>query len=894
MKYSVKRIIAVICVLCMLPIFNVSANTFESEKDLYKYEIAVDFLEKLEVLKETDSLYLKAADEKVTRGEFAVLAYRALNDNNSYNGEDYFLDISENSSVKTAVNSLAKLGVIKGTSAKRFNPNDEISVSDAAAIMLRIMGYNNYNNRVNIEFVRETCVRYKVLPYNYIRDSRPVKSDILYIYYNLLSSPMLDIVGLEENDGEILGNYGVKGNTILSTYFSIYTADGILTADKIMDVMGTETDDSRIYVDNHPVVATEYINIPAGASVRLYYTNKDKPHLYAIYLDDECEIVQLSTNDKIDFLNSEYTYTENGKTKSIRVNMAEANFLHNYSLLTSSDKSFLVPDYGTVTLIDNNSDGKFDVISIKEYDSFVVKYVSRIDNDITLVSDAAGSILISKNEPCKITDTKGNTILADEIAENMTVSCVTVTKNGKKYAKEVIVSDDTADGYISNVKSENSQKTMVVIDGAEYNVYHKYTKLQRLLNPGDEVLTYYLDFLGNIIDVSAQGVIGNVAVGYVVDMAVISETFDTKVGLKIYDEIGRLHTYYCNKSVIIDGTSEKANIYSTLIGKGIIGEVVLFKINKEQRITYIDTPEADATNFNTNNRLVKMADGRTANSNRGLYYEEKISSFGGRVNIDESTMIMCIPTEPQNATVKDFALMTKEELLSNNYYQIRGYSSVEDSPISNIAIITGDKKVKGYTFAAVVNQVIQTLDKDGELSYALELYDNTGKHEYMLKSPEMLTATYRDYNNIDTTGYTIEAGDVVRYSVNDENVIQSVALCYDRSADTLLTGMNFNTSFTQGSRVFDAVPYSIQNGYLKIADPAKSGSMNTVTENDCEYIAFNRIEKTYRVSLLDGQYVVDEISPSDIKNYKTDGITSKIYISVVNRNKAVVFVYEGV
>ncbi len=894
MKNPVKRFIAIICVLCMLPAFSVSAKTTADEREIYRYETVLDFLTKLEILKESDSIYLKTADDEITRGEFAILAYRALNGSSSYSGEDMFADISENSSIQESVNSLAHLGIIKGASAGRFNPNDTVSVSDAAAIMLRIMGYKSFDGKGNIDFVREMCYRYGVLSYGCIQESRAVKSDILYIYYSLLSSPMLDIVGMEEDDGDILANYGVKGNTLLSVYFNIYTADGILTADNMLGIMGEETDESKIYVDNYPVIADEYINIPVGANVRIYFTDKECPHLYAVYVNEKCEIVTLSTNDQLDFSNSEYTYVENGKEKSYGVNLAEANFLHNYSLLTSSDKSYLVPEYGTVTLIDNNDDGKFDVVSIKDYESFVVDYVSNIDNSITLISDAAGSVIIDENEPCKITDIHGNNFLAEEIAENMTVSCVTVTKGGKKYAKELIVSNDTLEGAISTIKNKNSKKTSVVIDGIEYNVYSKYAKLQRLLIAGSETSIYHLDFLGNIVDVSAEGAIGNIAVGYVVAIGTENEAFETKVGLKIYDEIGRLHTYYCNKSVVIDGVSEKTNIYSVLNGKGIVNEIILFKINKEQRINYIDTPEADATNLNINNKLVKMADGRTANSGRGLYYEDKISSFGGKVNIDENTMLLCIPNNPQTAAAKDFGIMTMEELVSNNYYPVRGYSTVADSPVSNIAVITGDKKVKGYTFAAVVTQVMQTLDKEGELTYSLELYDNTGKHEYPLKSPEMLTTAYRDYNNVDTTSFTIEEGDIVRYSVDTDNIIQSVTLCYDKSTDSIKTGMAFDTSFTQGNRVFDAIPYSVQDGYLKIADPAKKDAMNTVTEDNCEYIAFNRIEKTYRIRKIGGEYKIDEVTPADIKTYKLNNTTDKIYIDVVNRNKTIIFVYEGV
>lgn len=888
-----KRLIALLCTVCVAIAavsFSAAANTAEVKEE--SALAAEEFLSGLGIINEADSIAAKGENENVTRGEFALLAYRSLNKKVSFSGGTGFYDLEGSAELSTAVNTLSNLGAIAGTGDGRFEPEKDIKLYDAVAIMLKVMGYKNMAGDPNEIFALKTCVKYGLLLRTELADATGEKKELLEIFAKLLSADLLEAATVTVDGTKTGVEYAVKGRTMLECYFGIYKTVGILNSNGIASLLANDAEKNRITVDELMIAAQSAVCIPIGSKVDVYYRNKDNPELYAIYENKENKSVFMPVCSDVTFDDYTYKYSESGTEKKISVSPLKATFIYNNSILTSSDRNFLLPTYGAITFVDNNGDGNYEVVDIKAYTSFRIMWKGA-DGSKSIINGENGETVYIDDDCRIIKNSLGELVSEDEITVGQVASCAVFQKNGKKYAAEVILSDSFVLGEIEKTKSKNGTISKLVISGEEYSVYPNNQRLLRKLYPSEESLKLYLDFLGSIADIEAAAEIGNAAAGYVVEIGEAGKGFNKKTALSIYDELGRLKTYPLANKVVIDGAAEKDVSVAQITSKGIKDEIILFKINKAEEISYIDTAADYAEGIITkeSDRLIKGAGDNGESSGRGLYYSKKNKSFGGRVNLSESSIVFSIPKSPQTAEESDFAIVSLNDLCGGDYYPVQGYSTDPDLIYYDIVVIKNSKKVMGEAGIAVVTNIGRAINENGDPTYFVGLYDGSGEHEYAAKNDAVIDNACRDTSSTDDTEFKIEAGDVVRYLLNDKKEIAQMVLSYDKSADAVRTGLNLAGTYSYGTRTFAAIPYSTVGGALKIVDASKT-DMSALTANDFELIDFSRIQKVLKVT-SNGEYKVEEIMPSVINTYKNNGGRfPKIIVNTINQGNTIIVVYE--
>ena len=884
-----KRIIAFLCVFLIL--FGILPySDFAYADDTYSY--AEDFLTKLGIIDENDSLAKIAPDGDVTRAEFALLVYRMFNGTLSSVSENYFSDVENNTNEYTAINTLFKLGVLNGTGSGKFEPDKEISFYDALAVVLRVMGYRNFSQKDNASFVVDTCARYSLLSRSDLGADTSKKGVILDAFAKLLNEETLEVEKIHSNGTQMLDNYKKSGDTVLSKYFDIYKVEGILNSDGSVNINGGAVSDKRILVENISIEIEDGIEIDAGANVDAYYINEKNPSLFAIYENSETRKKVISIYDNLSFENYVYEYEENGSSKKITINPANATFVYNGSLLDSADDKYFLPDYGNITFIDNNDDGKYEVVQIKSYISFVVKRVEE-DGEKLIINGDDVSVTVSRDEICTVKDKDGNKIYTDNIKEGNTLSCAYVEKGGIKYAKDIVVSDITAVGYITETADKDGKVKTAVIDGNEYGIYPLNAKLQAAAVPNKEKAIYYIDFLGNIVDLKYSGRLDDLAVGYVVDIFRPENPSKFSATLRVFDELGRLKNYDCAKKMKIDSITEKDNIFSVIEGKRIKNEVILFKTDEDGAVNYIDTPEKYTPSLQTtaDNKLVKAADDNGDNSGRGLYYSERNQSFGGRININADSVVFRIPFNTDNAEDNDFGFYNISDLIDAAYYPVVGYITEPNSPIADVAVVKDNGRGIGSNNGiAVVSSIRSSVNENGDMTYSLKIHDLAGERVYTAKSADVINSAYSESSSTDTTKYKVAEGDLVRYMLDENKEITQLLLVYDKSADKLHSTLTISNSYSYGFRTFMAKAASVNDGYVKLA-PADA-DFNTLGANDIEYISLARIQKYFYIEKNKNGYIVSEKHPSQIKNVKTDGDgCPSVIVNVINQNKTEIFMY---
>lgn len=883
-----KRIIAFICIMCMCIGILPAAAENNQDKEAYNDTVVSDFFAKLGLVTEKDSAAAKGNEESITRGEFAVLAFRILNGTSVYENTNTFNDISESTETFTAANTLLQIGALNGVGNASFAPDNAVNVYDAVSVILRMMGYQDSVYGSNTEFVTDSCSRYDLLSRADLSGNPNAKRTIFNAVYKLLSKGIAEMTDASVSNSVFKGTYSQIDETLLSRYFDIYKTEDILISDGSADIMGEEAVHGRIKVGGMLIAADMPISVNAGAKVCAYYKNDDAPELFAIYNDSKNEICTVVIDGGVTFDDYTYHYYEGTRSRKVRVKPENATFMYNNQVLTSSDMKYLLPEYGTITFTDNDGDGNYDVVSIKSYISFLVKSVTE-DNSGTIIRgrDNRTVYLNTDSVPCSI---KG------DITVGTVVSCAVTEENGKTYAREIIVSADRVDGTIfSKQNGDNNTVSAVVIGGKTYDVYPLDKELSKRLGIGGETASFCLDFLGRIVDTDKASALGDVAAGYVVKLFDFNneEAYDTTAALKIYDELGRMYTYLCAKKVTVDSETKSGNLYTWLSAKNIVNEVILFKVNEKGEINYIDTPVEYHDNIQTDDRdtLIKAADNGT--ESRGLYYSERNKSFAGRVNLSDNTIIFKIPQNTDTDDAEEFSIIRISDLIDAVYYPVQGYTIDSESPFVNVAVVKDTKKNLGSKNGlAVVVSVSEAVNEQNEPTYSLDVYDDSGEHSYAVKFKSLVDSAILESGTVAGTQPKISAGDLVRYSVNAANEIDQLVLIYDESTKTIYSGLKFGNSYSYGFRTFTAVPYSAEDGYLKLSDLEQT-DFGMLGINDYEYISADRFDKCLRVYKHKGKFAVEEIDPMDIKTYERDKNNySTAVVNIKNQNRAFIVTYE--
>ena len=889
-----KRVLILVCALIVL----CSATAYASFDDAYG--TSVEFLLKLNILQSDDSVFSKSEDTALTRGEFAILAYRALGQKVTGNGSAYFYDVPATSPAYDAANMLAQLGVVNGNGNGMFNPDDNIELYDALAVMLRLMGYQNPQNLSNELFVTKICSSYDLLERNDFAQALSDKKSVLILFTKLLSAPVMDIDYIGYVPERVV-DYSVYDDTLLSRYFDIYKTEGILVSNGIVDINGDKVHSDRIKVGDITVKSEGPVSLGAGSQVDLYYKGTDSKEFFAVYYDEINGFKTLDYSNLSGLYDGGYEYEENGKIKKLPVDAKNATYIYNNTLLTSSADKYMLPGYASISFTDNDGNGKYDVVDIKSYNSFLANNIFEEDGIYTISSTDGTTVYIDEEEPCIIKD-GANVISPSELAAGSVVSCATIEKtvdgSVRLYAKEIVVSKARLTGSVDSIEYDGNTVHMVYVDGKEYLLYPFNTKLHSIIAPTDSNAEFCLDFMGNIVDMNYNSTLADVAVGYVIDVGPIDTGLDgERASFYIFDELERIKEYVCAEKVVIDGEVVKNPVYTDYTS--LIGEVILFKVDEKDCISYIDTAtEYSADMVTTNkNTLVKMGDSSNSENAGGLYYNSNCKAFDGSVNIDSYTMILSIPSDTENALESDYKLLNISNLSGGSRYTVEGYGTNPDSVICDILVIRAVPDVRANYDISVVTQVGTALNKDGIETYSLHLTDKTGNHVYTLKDPSLLNAFSDVGGEItnSTPKVKVQAGDLVRYKLDEASEIEQLVISYDRSNDdvkdrTNSTSRNLRYYYYYTVRTFSAVPYSINGDFLRIA---RAGG-EPYTINDFEHIAFANIQNVFYVDMNRGKINVSKISPAAIKTIKANGtVDSKMIVNIISQSRVNIYIYDS-
>jgi len=460
--------------------------------------------------------------------------------------------------------------------------------------MVNLLGYDAMMKGNSDAAFMEAAQRAKILSGISKNEDGTISREMMYrLIDNSLETNVIIEAGVGDNGGVLYE----KGDTLLAEYHDIYVADGVVTATKYGALSndnataGNIININRVGYSVSGSKGTEYL----GYRVKAYYKGDSADRETLFIAPFRNEVLTIPSDDIVSYSKRVYTYLdEDGDTETISTSGA----IVLYNGVSAEGTSFVsVPDQGEVNFVDNNNDGKYDVVSILNYVDYVVAAVDTQNNKIYPKYDTA--LDFSKYDAIDFYDsaTGEKLQLIDISADDV----ITVLKDATNKKAVIYRSNKSETGMVKGI--ENDNKTYLTVGETKYeyakvfNDYVANTKITPCEVGG--TYTFKLNHFGKIAwAVTYSNYMSDFSFGIAIAEKV-EKALGDDVTLKVYTQLGLVEYFDIADNCVIDGIRCKnpkdalKHFYKD--GEGVvpatgtfIPQPLRFKTNDKAEITTID------------------------------------------------------------------------------------------------------------------------------------------------------------------------------------------------------------------------------------------------------------------------------------------------------------------
>lgn len=725
---------------------------------------AVSILEKLEVL---DQNYVSA--DSMSRANFVKMIsniFRA--DNNDYSHFKYFSDVPSSYYAVNDINKIASYGFIKENSGGAFKGDEAITFDQAAAILVRMLGY---------EIAAENSGGYPV-GYNAIGAGnglfkgislgKATSDNLVQMVYNALDIEVLEQTNYGQDSGEFKKS---EDKTILSGVLNIYKYKGVLNSVGKVALAGKYAVGDENAMINEQVFNINVSSQPElldliGHEVTGYFTERDSEYtLLFCTKEDSSEELVINLKDIISIDSNEIKYKDEDEEEA-SVNIIAAPYVIYNNRATGS-----IPELsgnGTIKLIGNG--GAYDRMIIKKYDTYLVNSVSTDNHMISTKYMGAMLPELKDTEQYAILAKDGSPLTLDSLKEWDVLSIA--RSEGDEFI-EIIASENTVNGKIEEIiQGDNSEDFKLVVNGKEYGLteeYYNYTKDSEGYFKIDEQGVFYLDKDEKIAGYSKE-MSESTRFGYLLKM-IQSQDVDKTPMARILTSSGAMTDFEIKmksgKITVDENQIDPAVFIKNKTGSdGQIGELISYRQDSDGRITKIETA--------------------TDQPRDGLYkfpitsgnYRKAQRTFSSKVIMAEKPLVFVVPKEDldneKRYSIKDLSYFSND----TDYSDLSIYGYVKDRMIGDIIVRKRDlsETLNASTGIAMVEKFSKVINSEG----------NSVDKAYLLKDKKEIQVQGMENTNLQWTtrdpddpknpesgkmaNTQIGKGDVVRYTTLDGEV----------------------------------------------------------------------------------------------------------------------------
>ena len=851
-------------ILLTCPVFAVENNAFKADDNNFAaYDENIETLFELGIL-DWDIDAFSSADS-VTRGDFTHLITNIVS-NGAYASDSVvsvFADVGADTELGKVLYAAKGFGIVSGDGKGNFYPERPITAEEAYKILASALGYDE-NAKISGGY-----------PTGYVMScvKAGLKSDELINLSDKLTPGIAAKLIVDAFECNVMK---VKLVNDKIEYEIDRNEKWIYSAKKILISEGIVTQNSITALHTYSDIDKDYVSIDdvrykcsknydkfLGYNVKFYYTEENGAdkllHMTKRYnselVIEANDIADPEMNDrKIEY------YIDEMNTRKVKI-PTDAYIIYNGRAITVYDNDLFDIDYGFIRLIDNDSDGAYEVVYLNEYKNIIVGALNSVDKTAAdKYSTAVINFVPYDNEKLiRIYDETGKEIEFNKLSEGDVLS-YTESNDGKILS--VYVSKKKVEGKIESI-SEIRSKKYYGIKGQELAVAKDAAFNKSNIKMNAEGIAY-LNVFGEITDFVSGNEIDNLM--YVIDAYVDKDRANHALNLKVMDKTGEIKTLVSLKSVMLNGERVKNIIENDTIPTSVEkGTLMLIELDENGLIKKIDTPDAHGSRLHT---FSPSGDQRYYSANK---------TFGGIWYADPNAVIFIGPKEAERADDNEaYRISTMNEFWGDVTYNVTGYTVGDGSYYAKAILFKADNELKiTGNEAHVIKSISRTVNEKGDTVNMIE----TGSYsedirKYMTKDETILSdAKVGDIALIHIVNGVIDKGEIVLYSKdltfneNSEFVKKHPTLTYSAGSNYKYGNVLFRNN-TMISLVDDAALAA-----------AKGTSINDYKYSDFEYTdtvsaTVYAVDRTVR----DKDKMVYKADRNAIKDYLTFGEASKVFI----------------
>ena len=780
-------------ICALLIVFTLICQSVIAFASTGKHKKHIEFLADLGIIDSANIDNLKT-DYGITRGDFSIYLARAMGFNGEYTVDNYiFDDVTEKDACFGAVEYLYNRIIIDGAEEKCFKPSSPIMYDEAVKMVIKALGYGP---------MAEADGGY---PSGYLKTAQNVGllknvsvgpegiitlGDICVLIYNMLNSQALTV------------EFGINGKIeqdmesdikVLKKLFNLTEHKGMVIATPEGSIYGEyNLKDNEIVIDYQNFICTVSDTAELLGHEVTYYTKGDE-NIVAVISDNSENIFEIKASqiDSTSTKNNLVYYGNKAKASKLEISN-DAFFSYNGRPIYRITDEHIKPKYGSVKLIDNDGDQKYDVVIIWDYNIKVVESASEISGKIVFTDGTS----LEYDEDTHYIYKNDSRIRLSQIPPE---SIVSLAESSTGTYVKGILSDAVVNGVIK-AKYLEDDETIIVVNDIEYPLIPEMAEVLKIGDEGrfylshDGYIAYYVQkaeyLYGYMMRVAYDPDEGENGILYV---KMFSEKQEI-IKFEISDKITIVH--YVGETEIKKKYKNMLEAYDVIRqethkeGK-YIPQLVQYKTSDEDKLTYISLAKKTDESTWDDEVFTKNIDSEE------LYEQGKVSSADGNfranyaqisydmqysVLTDSNTKIFYISSDEQ-----DWRVYTVSAYGENTYPNMKVYD-ISESGIAKILLIESTDKIAD-TFSITHNpivcigDVVEELNEDDEAVLKFTGISNKGA-DYSCYGEKDLKSSTNNFASQDKTLKDLKKGDVIQIQVNEKGKILAFQMVYAYGEDT--------------------------------------------------------------------------------------------------------------
>ncbi len=757
-----------------------SVGATNSVKDDTYVTKALSLLADLEIATSDEEL-----SASVTRGEFVGRVIKTLNLPISY---DYsvspFADISVATSNYYEICNAYTWGII--SAAESFNPDREISYTEAIKIAIAACGYNFLAEANGGWPTGYIAAANRVGINDGIKNAEMNVGSMFVILYNILNTELPE----PEYTGDGIVHTTNSSKTVLQSYWHLEKLSG--KADGAQFFGGKDNSgvgEGIFSVDGIKLKSGKFNTDKCyGFDVDVYYDSSYiAKSVYSYPPDNKNDMIELHSYDEVTFKSGIYTYYDkNYREQNVKISK-DALIVFNGKKADYDEKN-MMPAYGNVRLIRNG--GEYNTVIINSYVQYVVDEVIYDDFIFTDLHDSKKTANLEKAETLSVCDQNG---VSGEFSDISAYNVVWVAESDDKLVADVIISRDKIVGEYTGSSGDD----YIYIDGGKYTKDKNVKKdIMSKVSYGNVIIAYF-NANREIVHVELQADSEDTNVAYIIQSGVMGTGMNKNIKARMLLSAGNIETYEFSERITVNGKSYSGDadtVYKDLPKDSdnktsMPAGLVSYKLDNKNRLSeinyadsYLSAVNGSYADLYTKKSLDKSTDQGNSWDSYFQYRPSEYSVYGKGINrifTTDDTVQFIVPVSKDINLAEDSDYIVKKmSSYSGLTYLTKmihtGYSFDEDSYKSDYIVSTFEigggadlGSVDAKALAYLVTSMSRVVNAAGEYVDKLDLVDGQNRVKVLYSEKE---------NFFENSG--VVEGSIIKANFNAKDVVSDIQVLY--------------------------------------------------------------------------------------------------------------------